>query len=346
MELPSLRSSSCSRCLRSLPSHHNPSVRSLSTATQPSSPSSPPNLSTSQAPRAPTKPPLKITTSLLHRYTQTPPPNSSALQSASRFFTAGQPRFLFSCPTFRSFPISSAPEVAFLGRSNVGKSSLLNALFGRRKAELALVSKKAGKTKTMNVYEVGGEGGGMREVGQIPGKGGGEHEKGKRKREAWIGKGGLVVVDCPGYGKGSRGEWGEEVVKYLCGRKQLRRAFLLVDAQHGLKNSDRQLLDILHHSGIPHQIILSKVDTITNNKRLIGEGEGQTLNPIQIERLEEKLGKLKSVHEQTAAEISKRPTTLQDIISSSTEMVVGIEGHNRLGIDVIRWTALSAAGLI
>jgi len=84
------------------------------------------------------------------------------------------------------------------------------------------------------------------------------------REERWkrFGTGGCVVLDMPGYGGGSREEWGAEILKVLENRKQLRRAFLLVDAEHGLKSSDISLLLHLRQQGVPHQVILSKADKL------------------------------------------------------------------------------------
>ena len=168
--------------------------------------------------QTPAKKPTPLSTQALHHYIDVRPPNSLELKHADHFFASGNPRFLFSASQFRTFPQDSlAPEVAFLGRSNVGKSSLLNALLNRSAQHLAHVSKKPGRTRTMNVFAVGGEGGGLKGKKRIP-------QKGKRDKEAeserWIGRGGIAIVDMPGYGKGSREEWGEEILKYLCNRRQ------------------------------------------------------------------------------------------------------------------------------
>lgn len=98
---------------------------------------------------------------------------------------------LWSASKFRTTPLSSIePEVAFLGRSNVGKSSLLNAIMGQ---EICWTSSKPGRTREMNAFGIGGTKGG-------------EHK--------------VVLLDMPGYGKASRAEWGMEILKYLQGRKQ------------------------------------------------------------------------------------------------------------------------------
>ena len=128
----------------------------------------------------------------LSYYWDTAVPNLAQLAQAERFFLAHPPTLLFSASKFRTVNLTSVPEVAFLGRSNVGKSSLLNALLGRK---ICFTSSKPGRTRSMNAFAVGGEDG----IGN-PGK--------------------LTVLDMPGYGKGSREEWGTEIMKYLTGRKQ------------------------------------------------------------------------------------------------------------------------------
>ena len=125
-------------------------------------------------------------------YWDTAVPTPSHLLAAERFFTLHSPSLLYSSTEFRNVKISSLPEVAFLGRSNVGKSSLLNTLMERN---ICHTSNKPGRTRSMNFFAVGGEDG-MGNSGKV------------------------VVLDMPGYGKGSREEWGKEIMKYLVGRKQ------------------------------------------------------------------------------------------------------------------------------
>lgn len=145
---------------------------------------------TPQLPPAPKA--THIPQSTLSYYWDTTPPTPKQLTQADRFFLAHSPSIVFSAIKFRTVQFTAAPEVAFLGRSNVGKSSLLNAVMGRN---LCHTSNNPGRTRSMNFFAVGGEDG----AGN-PGK--------------------LMVLDMPGYGKGSREEWGKEIEKYLVGRKQ------------------------------------------------------------------------------------------------------------------------------
>lgn len=119
-------------------------------------------------------------------------PTGSNLKYANKFFLSNPPKILYSSDKFRTVEQGTVPEVVFLGRSNVGKSSLLNAVMGRN---ICHTSSKPGRTRTMNFFAVGGPDG-----AGSPGK--------------------IVVLDMPGYGKGSRAEWGPEIIKYLVGRKQ------------------------------------------------------------------------------------------------------------------------------
>lgn len=203
-----------------------------------------------------------------------------------------------------------SPEVCFLGRSNVGKSSLLNALLGRR--AIAHVSSKPGRTKSMNAFGVGKE-----------------DENGKDR---------LVVLDMPGYGKGSRGEWGKEILKYLNQRKQLKRAYLLIDTTHGIKVSDEQLLALFRQSGIPHQIILSKVDKVLFPNSRIPSEEALEARFAELRRT------MEIVHTAVQPDVEDESAALGEILACSTEGGLGPNGK-KLGIDAIRHSMLQAAGL-
>ena len=133
-----------------------------------------------------------ISPSTLAYHWETSVPTSLQLLRADDFFLSHRAELLYSTPKFRTVEQSTLPEVAFLGRSNVGKSSLLNGLM---RTEICHTSRKPGRTTSMNFIAVGGP-----------------DENGNQGR--------MLVLDMPGYGKGSRPEWGAEIMKYLIGRRQ------------------------------------------------------------------------------------------------------------------------------
>ncbi|KAK5130162.1 hypothetical protein LTR08_002416 [Meristemomyces frigidus] len=273
---------------------------------------------------------LTLSSTTLNEYAIAVPPNNLQLKYAYSFFTAAAPLFLYCAAHFRTFPMTPHPEVAFLGRSNVGKSSLLNALFGRTNAKDAHVSKRPGRTRTMNGFGISG--------GLAPGQAPKEGEK----EAAWkrFPRGGCVVVDMPGYGSGSQELWGREAMKFLEGRKQLRRTFVLVDAEHGLKRTDVQLLTHLRRQGISHQIVLSKVD------KLLYPG-AKPPGPV---RLSNGLLKVKdlcgSIRETLNREAGDGRKPMLDILCCSAEKGLDERNrHRRLGVDEVRWAVLSTCGL-
>lgn len=152
-----------------------------------------------------------------------------ALEAGRRLFA--QPvRFVTSAAGPDQVPATALPEIAFAGRSNVGKSSLINALTGRR--DLAFSSKTPGRTRLLNFFELGGR---------------------------------AMLVDLPGHGFARRAKteiaaWQELTRAYLRGRPQLRRVLLLVDARHGLKDNDREIIELMRDSAVPVQIVLTKAD--------------------------------------------------------------------------------------
>jgi len=138
--------------------------------------------------------------------------------------------FLRGVVRVADLPPVDRPEVAFAGRSNVGKSSLINALTGRR--TLARTSNTPGRTREINFFSLDDR---------------------------------LVLVDLPGYGyaraaKTQIMEWTRVQRNYLKGRPTLRRLCLLVDARHGVKDSDRELMSLLDDAAVPFQIVLTKAD--------------------------------------------------------------------------------------
>ena len=154
-----------------------------------------------------------------------------------RVLFAGETRFLMGVVGLDHLPDEFQTEVAFAGRSNVGKSSLLNALTGRK--DIARTSNTPGRTRELNYFLVTDD---------------------------------LAIVDMPGYGyakaeKTLIAKWQGLVKDYLVGRPGLRRVFVLIDARHGLKNTDMPTLDMLDVSAVNYQIVLTKADKIKAHER-------------------------------------------------------------------------------
>ncbi|KAI4638466.1 hypothetical protein J4E93_010020 [Alternaria ventricosa] len=265
-------------------------------------------------------------------YWDTFPPTVAQKTTANHFFTTHgrNAKLLRSVAQFRLFPESDVPEVAFVGRSNVGKSSLLNAVVNADiKALLARTSSTPGFTKTMNLYGLGaGNGVTIKKQGQ--------------DREKIVGLGGLTIVDMPGYGEGSLASWGTEIMKYITNRKQLRRVFLLIDAEHGIKDKDRSLLASLRLAGVSHQVILSKLDKLyIPAAKEIKRHDGKVLRRLSPKGSPEELRK---AMEKLKYDIQPPVGggALGEILGVSAETLV--EGK-RLGVDHVRFAVLKAAGL-
>jgi GTP-binding protein len=162
--------------------------------------------------------------------------NSDArLIEQGRKLFSGDWHFFWASPSIAALPPVAGMEVAFAGRSNVGKSSLINALTGRN--GLARTSHTPGRTQELVFFE-GPEGGGFR------------------------------LVDMPGYGYASASKakvasWTALIHKYLQGRSTLARVYVLVDARHGLKEVDLDVLETLDRSAVSYQIVLTKADQVT-----------------------------------------------------------------------------------
>ncbi len=165
----------------------------------------------------------------------------AAAIEAGRLLFARECRFIFGAASLDALPPPDLMEIAFAGRSNVGKSSLVNALTGRR--TLARVSQTPGRTRQINFFLLG---------------------------EA------LVVVDLPGYGYARASktlirDWTRLVEDYLRGRPSLRRLCLLIDARHGVKPPDRDLMDMLDAAAVSYQVVLTKADKASSIGRVTGE---------------------------------------------------------------------------
>ena len=163
------------------------------------------------------------------------------IENARRIF-AGPISFLLSAPQLKYLPEPIAPELAFAGRSNVGKSSLINALCGRN--SLARTSNTPGRTQELNFFDVAG-------AGNVP------------EGAAPL----FRFVDMPGYGyakapKDMVRAWRHLINDYLRGRAVLKRVLVLIDSRHGLKEVDNDLLNMLDEAAVSYRIVLTKADKI------------------------------------------------------------------------------------
>jgi GTP-binding protein len=192
------------------------------------------------------------------------------IEPARKLF-AGPITFLKSAPDLRFLPDPVVPEVAFAGRSNVGKSSLMNALTNRN--GLARTSNTPGRTQELNFFDVG---------------------------EPLV----MRLVDMPGYGfakapKDIVRKWKHVVNDYLRGRPVLKRGLVLIDARHGLKDVDREIMDMLDRAAVSYRMVLTKTDKI---------------KPTELAR----------VHEETAAAARKHVAAHPEILATSSETGEGI----------------------
>ena len=159
------------------------------------------------------------------------PDDAINIEEGRRLF-AQECRFVAGCNRIEALPPIGLPEIAFAGRSNVGKSSLVNALTGR--ATLARVSHTPGRTQQLNFFDLGGR---------------------------------LVLVDMPGFGfakvaKKKIRDWTGLIEQYLRGRPSLRRVCLLIDARHGTMATDRSFMARLDAAAVSYQVILTKADKV------------------------------------------------------------------------------------
>ena len=187
-----------------------------------------------------------------------------------RLLFAGPVDFVKGVVAMSGLPPADRLEVCFAGRSNVGKSSLINALTGRK--TLARASNTPGRTQEINYFALGDS---------------------------------RFLVDLPGYGYAEAplavvAKWQALLKQYLAGRQTLRRAFVLIDARHGIKAVDEEILVLLDRSAVTYQAVLTKVDKINKTER-------------------------DAVIEQVKGALAKHPAAYPEIVVTSSEKGEGIE---------------------
>jgi GTP-binding protein len=193
------------------------------------------------------------------------------LTEQGRKLFAGDWRFFWASPSIETLPPMAGLEVAFAGRSNVGKSSLINALTGRN--NLARTSHTPGRTQELIFFE-------------------GPDKKGLR------------LVDMPGYGyasapKSKVASWTELIHKFLLGRASLARVYVLIDARHGFKDADIEVLKTLDKSAVSYQVVLTKADQV-------------------------KPAELQAQIEATMAALSKHPAAFPEVLATSSRSGAGM----------------------
>jgi GTP-binding protein len=203
------------------------------------------------------------------QFTLAPDPEDEARETGRLLF-AGPVTFVKGVVAMSGLPPADRLEVCFAGRSNVGKSSLINALTGRK--TLARASNTPGRTQEINFFALGEE---------------------------------RYLVDLPGYGFAEApvavvAKWQALLKQYLAGRQTLRRAFVLIDARHGVKAVDDEILTLLDRSAVTFQAVLTKVDKIN-----------------RVER--------EAVIEQVKGALGKHPAAYPEIVVTSSEKGEGIE---------------------
>jgi GTP-binding protein len=193
------------------------------------------------------------------------------LTEQGRKLFAGDWQFFWASPSIETLPPMAGVEVAFAGRSNVGKSSLINALTGRN--SLARTSHTPGRTQELIFFE-GPD------------------------------RAGLRLVDMPGYGYASApktkvASWTELIHKFLLGRASLARVYVLIDARHGFKQADLDVLKTLDQSAVSYQVVLTKADQV-------------------------KPAELQAQIEATIAALAKHPAAFPEVLATSARSGAGM----------------------
>ena len=201
------------------------------------------------------------------RFPEVETPDDAALEKGRLLF-AGETEFLKGVVAMDGLPPADRVEVCFAGRSNVGKSSLINALTGRK--GLARASNTPGRTQEINFFTAGD----------------------------------IYVVDLPGYGFANAPvavveKWQRLLKQYLSGRPTLRRVFVLIDARHGAKSVDEEIMSLLDKSAVTFQVVMTKVDKV----------KGDALTDSMA---------------RTRAALAKHPAAFPELILTSSEKGEGI----------------------